>query len=185
VKPRNISAKLADHKLIITVIVMLLIVSIFVANFAIAFVIETVNFFVMMGLDYQRANFEMSWKEVFNFKKEYVIGYSMFYALVIYFIVKMVYKVKLNFDDLVEGQHGSRKFEEVSELKKQYKIIPSKDEEYEGSGGVIVGGLHEQMKPYRLMIDESPVHTMVIGITRSGKGETFVVPMIDVLSRAK
>jgi len=35
------------------------------------------------------------------------------------------------------------------------------------------------------MIDESPVHTMVIGITRSGKGETFVVPMIDVLSRAK
>src|SRR5699024_8724369 len=148
-----------------------------------------VNFFVMMGLDYQRANFEMSWKEVFNFKKEYVIGYSMFYALVIYFIVKMVYKVKLNFDDLDEGQHGSRKFEEVSdyfddidegqhgsrkfeevsELKKQYKIIPSKDEEYEGSGGVIVGGLHEQMKPYRLMIDESPVHTMVIGITRSGK----------------
>jgi len=121
VKPRNISAKLADHKLIITVIVMLLIVSIFVANFAIAFVIETVNFFVMMGLDYQRANFEMSWKEVFNFKKEYVIGYSMFYALVIYFIVKMVYKVKLNFDDLDEGQHGSRKFEEVSELKKQYK----------------------------------------------------------------
>src|SRR5690625_3331675 len=76
-------------------------------------------------------------------------------------------------------------FEDVKEFKKKYKVIPSKTEEYEGSGGVIIGGVNEKGRSYRLMIDESPVHTMCIGITRSGKGETFVVPMLDVLSRAK
>src|SRR5699024_2332794 len=56
-------------------------------------------------------------------------------------------------------------------------------EEYAGKGGTIIAGLHTGNN-YQLLIDDAPVHTKVIGITRSGKGETFVVPMIDVQSRA-
>lgn len=183
--PSNLSKKIANKKFLFIVVCMLLVLSVFVANLAIHFVTEVVNFLYMMGIDYEKASFEVSWKELFIFEKDYLIGYTIFYAIVVFFILKILYSIKINFDDLDEGQYGSRKFEEMSELKKQYKIIPSKEKEYEGSGGVIVAGLHEKMKPYRLMIDESPVHTTVIGITRSGKGETFVVPMIDVLSRAK
>lgn len=116
---------------------------------------------------------------------EYKMVYGAIYLIGFIILLKFYYELKMNFADLNKGQHGTREFESVEQMKKQYKIIPADTKEYSGSGGVIIAGLQEGMKPYRLMIDESPVHTMVIGITRSGKGETFVVPMIDVLSRAK
>src|SRR5699024_4095865 len=91
--------------------------------------------------------------------------------------------MKMNYQSINKGQHGTNEFEKVKNLKKQYVAIPSKTEEYDGKGGTIIAGLHTEGK-YRLLIDDAPVHTMVIGITRSGKGETFVVRMIDVQSRA-
>lgn len=76
-------------------------------------------------------------------------------------------------------------FEQVQELKKQYQIIPAKSKEFNGDGGVIISALQEKLRPYRLLIDTRPGHTIVTGMTRSGKGEAFVFPMIDVQSRAK
>ncbi len=37
----------------------------------------------------------------------------------------------------------------------------------------------------KYMIDQATNNTLIYGITRSGKGETFVFPLIDILSRAK
>lgn len=76
-------------------------------------------------------------------------------------------------------------FEQVQELKRQYQIIPATSKEFEGDGGVIISALQEKFRSYRLLIDTRPVHTMVIGPARAGKGESFVFPMIDVQSRAK
>src|SRR5699024_7490817 len=45
------------------------------------------------------------------------------------------------------------------------------------------GGIYNRVI-YILLIDGAPVHSMVFGIRRSGKGVTFVVAMIDVQSRA-
>lgn len=39
--------------------------------------------------------------------------------------------------------------------------------------------------PGKYYIDQSTVNTLVIGITRSGKGEMFVNPLADILSRAR
>ena len=36
-----------------------------------------------------------------------------------------------------------------------------------------------------MLIDDTPVNNLIIGITRSGKGETFVFPTIDIYSRAE
>src|SRR5690625_3213144 len=68
-------------------------------------------------------------------------------------------------------------------MKNQYIGIPIKTQEYEETRSTILAGLRTGSK-YQLLIDDAPVHTMVICITRSGKAETFVVPMIDVQSRA-
>src|SRR5699024_633840 len=182
--PRELTKKFADKKFIGGIIIFMLAISFFIANFVISFLRETGNF-IFEFADNPEATYNFSWNWSITTHTDMLMGYAIFYGLLIILIVRISYNIKMNFDDLDEGQHGVRKFEDPDELKKQYKIIPAKEKEYEGSGGVIVAGLHEQMKPYRLMIDESPVHTMVIGITRSGKGETFVVPMIDVLSRAK
>ena len=182
--PSEISRKIADKRLLVGIVTFLLVISFFVANFVISFVRETGNF-LFDFMDNPEASYHFDWNWIITFHSDLFMGYVIFYILLTIVIFKIVYSIKMNFDDLDEGQHGVREFEDPAELRKQYKIIPADKDEYEGSGGVIVAGLHERMKPYRLLIDESPVHTMVIGITRSGKGETFVVPMIDVLSRAK
>lgn len=129
--------------------------------------------------------FNFTWKEFISIKKEWSEVYFFIFLLSSIFLLKYWWNMKLYREKLDKGQHGTSEFEKVNELKKQYKIIPAKEQQYEGEGGVIISGLSEPTKPYRLLIDEGPVHTMVIGITRSGKGETFVFPMIDVLSRAK
>jgi len=183
--PTQISQKLGDKKLVIGIALFIIAISFFVANFIISFLREIGNFLIAFMDDPDIVNFNFSWDWFLTVHGDMLMGYVIFYLLVIVLIVKISYNIKMNFDDLDSGQHGSRRFEDVKELKKQYKVIPSKTEEYEGSGGVIIGGVNEKGRSYRLMIDESPVHTMCIGITRSGKGETFVVPMLDVLSRAK
>lgn len=183
--PKDIINKVSDKRLLVGFTIILLIASFFIANFVISFLKEIGYYLLDFMDDPDAGSFNFDWNWFITFHDDSLVGYGIIYLLIIILNIKIAYNIKMNFDDLNEGQHGVREFVEPSELKKQYKIIPSKTEEYEGSGGVIVGGLHERMKPYRLLIDESPVHTMVIGITRSGKGETFVVPMIDVLSRAK
>lgn len=58
--------------------------------------------------------------------------------------------------------------------------IPEKNESFPGYGGTIVSRIKD-----KLYIDTSPVNNLVIGITRSGKGEMYVFPSIDVYSRAE
>lgn len=166
--------------------VIFVIVSFFMVNYLVALIQEVGQYLTFTINSPEHAKFQMvSWEETLKFKKELSEIYIFFYIICFALGSKMYYDYKLNFDNLDKGQHGTRRFATVDEIKKEYQIIPAKDHEYKGEGGVIIAGLQEQMKPYRLLIDNSPVHTLVIGITRSGKGETFVVPMLDVLSRAE
>lgn len=184
-KLSEVSKNIYKPKLVWTLITIGLILSIFIANFIIGLVVESALFVYDFGENYEEANFNIDYTEFFHFKPDLWIGYLAFYIFVFLFIGKIIYSLTMNYSDLNEEQHGSRRFATKEELKKQYQIIPSKDKEYDGDGGVIIGGLHEVGKPYRLLLDPSPVHNIIIGITRSGKGETFVNPMIDALSRAK
>lgn len=83
-------------------------------------------------------------------------------------------------ENVAYGQKGDSRFATLKEIQKQYKAIPEKEKEYDGVGGVPIS--HYKDKYY---IDTDTVNTCVIGTSRSGKGETFVVPTIDILSRAK
>lgn len=178
--------KYTSKKTIVFVILVLLFLSLFVANFLLAFLQEVGSVIVAFANDADAdVSFDLSLKSALDLQWHVPEFYIAFYFVIGIGLAKFWYNVKMNYDDLNKGQHGTSEFEKVNELKKQYKIVPAKEKEYDGSGGVIIAGLQEKMKPYRLLIDEGPIHTMVIGITRSGKGETFVFPMLDVLSRAK
>src|SRR6478752_483058 len=123
---------------------------------------------------------------------------------------KFAYNIRSNFKDLNHNQKGSGRFTTRSELKKQYRKVPEKTTTYQGGGGVPVSriqtydliqnwkeykalkGIEKLLKAHNLfskrgylLIDDSPVNNLIIGITRSGKGETFVFPTIDVYSRAE
>ncbi|MEI2342540.1 type IV secretory system conjugative DNA transfer family protein, partial [Priestia megaterium] len=123
---------------------------------------------------------------------------------------KFAYNIRSNFKDLNHNQKGSGRFTTRRELKKQYRKVPEKTATYQGGGGVPVSRIQtydliQTWKEYKalkgiqkllharrfftkksyMLIDDTPVNNLIIGITRSGKGETFVFPTIDIYSRAE
>ncbi|MDJ0332659.1 VirD4-like conjugal transfer protein, CD1115 family [Planococcus sp. S3-L1] len=92
----------------------------------------------------------------------------------------LVFKYITNYGQIKKEQKGSARFTTFKEIQDQYRDVPEKEERFNGSGGVPVGRYKK-----RLFIDDSPVNNMVIGTTRSGKGETFVFSAIDIYSRAE
>ncbi|MBY0201526.1 type IV secretory system conjugative DNA transfer family protein [Priestia megaterium] len=123
---------------------------------------------------------------------------------------KFAYNIRSNFKDLNHNQKGSGRFTTRRELKKQYRKVPEKTTTYQGGGGAPVSriqtydliqtwkeykalkGIQKLLHTHRfftkksyMLIDDTPVNNLIIGITRSGKGETFVFPTIDIYSRAE
>lgn len=92
----------------------------------------------------------------------------------------MAFKYVTNYGHIKKEQKGSARFTTFKEIQVQYRDVPEKGERFVGSGGVPVARYKN-----RLFIDDSPVNNMVIGTTRSGKGETFVFSTIDIYSRAE
>lgn len=133
------------------------------------------------------------------------------FFLVIYSIVfiKLVLKMKTAFNEIEDGQKGTARFATREEIASQYKAVPIKDEPYNGGGGIPIARsfidennnivnykedkdkeknkkIMEELGIKEVMyIDDSSVNNLIIGTTRSGKGETFVVPSIDIYSRAE
>ncbi|SDE82591.1 type IV secretion system protein VirD4 [Bacillus wiedmannii] len=111
---------------------------------------------------------------------EHPIYYMLVFLVVIGTIARTVYKLKSSFKNLNNHEKGSSRFTTVEELKKQYRAVPDREETFKGGGGVVISRLGD-----KVFIDDSPVNNLIIGTTRSGKGETFVFPTIDVYSRAE
>ncbi|HBF1102414.1 TPA: type IV secretory system conjugative DNA transfer family protein [Clostridioides difficile] len=108
----------------------------------------------------------------------YVVVYCIF--LVAY--LKVIANIKTSYAEFEEGQKGTVRFATNQEIHEQYKAVPEKDELYEGKGGIPISRNPETKEIY---VDDSSVNNLIIGTTRSGKGETYVVPTIDIFSRAK
>ncbi|MFD1707560.1 VirD4-like conjugal transfer protein, CD1115 family [Siminovitchia sediminis] len=182
---KQLLERLTSPKAIFLFAIGFLIVSFFLANFVLAFLQKLLLAIEQFAKDPENVGFSIPWESFLHFQTDVLWFYAGFYLIVGIGLIKFLFNIRMNYQSLNKGQHGTSEFEKVKALKKQYKMIPAAKEEYDGNGGVIISGLQEKYRPYRLLIDEGPIHTMVIGITRSGKGETFVFPMLDVLSRAK
>src|SRR5690625_2943114 len=183
---KSFTEHLSNPKMMSLFIISMIIIGFFFANFLLHFlqqVLFLVDDFATNPEEVNFNNFSVDWHHFFIFQKKWIGFYVGFYIVIGISVVKLLYNMKMNYQSINKGQHETNEFEKVKNMKKQYLAIPSKTKEYEGKGGTIIAGLHTGSN-YQLLIDDAPVHTMVIGITRSGKGETFVVPMIDVQSRA-
>jgi type IV secretion system protein VirD4 len=97
------------------------------------------------------------------------------------FSVRVGYLMKVNLSPLSNSKvKGSRHFATILELQNEYRSVPEKTDLYDGPGGFPVARYKD-----RIFIDDSPVHNLIIGTARSGKGEIFVIPAIDIYSRTK
>lgn len=122
---------------------------------------------------------------IFNLKNIFVFSlhnkFIYILILIILAIIDAVFVVKIwiSYKDFDVGQKGSDRWATIEELRQQYKSIPLKEKEWESkSGGIIIS-----RDGNNYLVDEEPGHNLIVGTTRSGKGEMFVLPTIETLSR--
>lgn len=103
-------------------------------------------------------------------------------AVLTIFSIRQVFRMRVAFasSGFNLGQKGVERWTTNKEIQEQYKEIPDHAKPFPGYGGTIISRMGEN-----LYIDDAVINNMVIGITRSGKGEIYVLPSIDVYSRAK
>lgn len=108
--------------------------------------------------------------------------YFIVYLLFIIVTTKMIVNLRISFNKLEEGQKGTARFATLEEIDAQYRSIPKRDIPFEGLGGIPIA---RNLVKDEIYIDDSIVNNLIIGMTRSGKGETFILPSLDIYSRAK
>ncbi|EOP74983.1 VirD4-like conjugal transfer protein, CD1115 family [Bacillus cereus] len=175
----SIKYKLAEKKVLIPLSTFLLVGMFLVANFLLNLTLELIRT-TFSDLLHPKP-FHMDIGFLFQMPiAEHPIYYMLVFLVVIGTIARTVYKLKSSFKNLNNHQKGSSRFTTVEELKKQYRAVPDREESFKGGGGVVISRLGD-----KVFIDDSPVNNLIIGTTRSGKGETYVFPTIDVYSRAE
>lgn len=120
-----------------------------------------------------RNAFLFSFRECWGF-------YVVFLLLILAADIRIVYGARVSWKDYNIGQKGTERFAALEEIQHQYRAVPAKDQRYPGSGGFPVCRWKDT-----IYIDDGPVNNLIIGAPRSGKGESFVFPMIDLYSRAE
>lgn len=189
IQPANKIKKLAETKFLLVVSCIVLVVSVLLSNLLFSLVQNLAT--AIKEANNQNAqwmqSFHMSWNDIFNFHTDVphiIYFYLATLCITLFGLARFWYNMKINYSALNTGQHGTSEFEDVQELRKQYKVVPGSKKNYPGGSGVIVSALQKGNR-YELFLDTGPVHTAVIGISRSGKGERYVFPSIDVISRAE
>lgn len=113
-----------------------------------------------------------------NIKYYYI--YIVVYLIFLFAYIRLVFNIRASYKDIKDGQKGTSRFATIDEIKKQYIKIPEKDIEFDGYGGIPIA-----RDGKFIFIDDSNTNSLLLGITRSGKGEIFVLPMIDIYSRSR
>ncbi|MGL3067124.1 MULTISPECIES: type IV secretory system conjugative DNA transfer family protein [Planococcus] len=154
----------------------------FLLNFVVNLLVEVVQktFFTGSILEPEPINLTSAMIYTFPLMATASIIYGILLLVSLIAAAVMVFKYVTNYGQIKREQKGSARFTAFKEIQQQYRDVPEKGEKFKGSGGVPVGRYKK-----RIFIDDSPVNNMVIGTTRSGKGETFVFSAIDIYSRAE
>ena len=122
-----------------------------------------------------------SWKNMFHMGRWKGI-YKLLVPVLAVLDVMFTFRIKEAFSDdyFNVGQKGTASWTTLDEIREQYLEIDEKDTPFPGWGGCIVARYED-----KLFIDQTDVNNLYIGISRGGKGEIFVVPSIEVYSRAE
>lgn len=107
--------------------------------------------------------------------------YMMFVIAIVILDALFVYNIRTSLSEKRFNlqQKGDSRWAELEEIKGQYLEIDEVETEYEGMPGFPISRYED-----KLYLDTNMTNNLIIGITRSGKGETHVFPSIDTYSRA-
>ena len=119
----------------------------------------------------------------FHGHKALTVCYVLIIGLSIFISVRLGSRMIFSFEPLADTHNkGHQRWATVEELNELYRKIPahSKKPDLDGSGGVPVARYKDE-----IYIDDDPVNNLILGMTRSGKGEILLFPIIDIFSRPK
>lgn len=111
---------------------------------------------------------------------KYFFIYVIAYVVVGVLYMKARFTIKASFGELEKGQKGDMRLATIDEIREQYRSVPERDKTFKGKGGVPVSREKDV-----IYIDPSDIHVILIGTSRSGKGEGIILVYIDILSRAE
>src|SRR5699024_5486971 len=151
---KSFTEHLSNPKMMSLFIISMIIIGFFFANFLLHFlqqVLFLVDDFATNPEEVNFNNFYVDCHHFYIFQKKCFGFYVGFYIVIGISVVKLLYNMKMNYQSINKGQHGTNEFEKVKNMKKQYLAIPSKTKEYEGKGGTIIAGLHTGSN-YQLLI---------------------------------
>lgn len=94
------------------------------------------------------------------------------------------FRIKVNYESLEEGNKATQRLTTDKEIVAQYVGVPisarTAVETYPGPSGTIVKRIKD-----KVYIDQGPAHNFILGRSRSAKGQTKVLPDMDVYSRSE
>ena len=103
----------------------------------------------------------------------------LFVAMVVDVILVVRIKIAWGEEHFNVGQKGRQRFTTPEEIKEQYLEIDPLETRYRGEPGILIARIGD-----RFYIDTSVVNNLILGITRSGKGELLAKTSIEIYSRA-
>lgn len=117
----------------------------------------------------------------FKFKIDYLRvppdGFSPVMLLMISLMVSMVVVIRLETTYRIKNENkslkGKQRWMNDKELKETFYSFPADKPSSAKKSGIIVA-----LKNGRYYVDVETIHNLIIGTTRSGKGQTFVMPMV-------
>lgn len=94
----------------------------------------------------------------------------------------LIYRIRTSWSEknFNVGQQGTDRFTTENEIKEQYTAVAPLEKLYPGDPGILISRIGNTF-----YIDQMVVNNLVIGITRSGKGEALVKTSIELYSRAE
>lgn len=163
-------------------------------NYVLLGLIIIIDLAVFMGMNYLTHIFasipplllqQSTVSEMFSPRYLFVVTLPTFLGFVMIAAVLdvvLIFRIKISWseDYFNVGQKGTERFMTEEEIKEEYKAIDPVDTPYPGNPGIVVSRIGN-----RFYIDDNVVNNLIIGITRSGKGELFAKPGIEIYSRAQ
>ncbi|WP_103661065.1 VirD4-like conjugal transfer protein, CD1115 family [Lactobacillus sp. HT06-2] len=146
------------------------------------------------GFDFDKAG--LAGLNILKTVKTQLKPFEVFEVFVASVIIGGLLSQKFNFESqkVAHGQKGNARFTTIKELEDTYVKVPDhsqrgldpKKPSFKGYGGFPIAHISPLLTKHGYyFIDTSTVHNLIVGTSRSGKGETTILEQIDLVSRAE
>lgn len=156
---------------------------IYVADSKVSATISKQRFVELVGIYNNNPNAVKNWLSLItNYKmaiKNHFVIFIVIFLILTVLITILLGRIYYRNRNANQNQYGHAQLASRKDIKKQYPAVPQEGTYYKGLGGIPVATGKDVY-----YVDTDTTNNLVIGKTRSGKGESIIFPMIDILSRS-